>query len=75
MPGRDMDLLNELRRVGWRVKAQIAAQRHLSTGSSSKTDNDKLFFPTCVDCPQDVRRAARCRDRDVSATAAAGARS
>src|SRR5260370_6973823 len=64
MTGRDMDLLDERRRIRRGMQAQIAERGHLSAGSTGKPYHGEAFLTGGADRPQDVRRTSRGRDRD-----------
>src|SRR5436190_16744413 len=64
MTGRDMDLLDERRRIRRGMQAQIAQCGHFSAGSSGKPYDRETFLAGGADRPQDVRRTSGCRDHD-----------
>lgn len=54
MAGRDMDLLDEGRRIRRGMQAQIAERSHLPAGSPGKPDDREAFLAGGADGPQDV---------------------
>ncbi len=69
VPRRDVDLLNERRRVRRGMQAPIPQRGHLSAGLSGEAEDLESLLSGGADRPQYVRRATGNRDQHVAGAA------